>query len=160
MIVYYFHMEVPADECWATIQQLFDAQARLEERFSNGLGSIHGLSLKDTLLLLHVAQADGGRLSRIDLARRLSISPSTVTRTTTPLEKRGLLGRESSVRDARFAYVVLTDAGRRAVTDASATLERLSAGAFGKDWSAGEVASLASQLSRLGYRTPGAIRPL
>lgn len=148
-------MEVYSKYCWAAVQQLFDAQARLEERFSNGLGSIHGLSLKDTLLLLHVAQAEGGRLSRIDLAKRLSISPSTVTRTTAPLEKRGLLGRESSERDARYAYVVLTDAGRRAVTDASASLERLAAGAFGQDWSAGDVATLASLLGRMGYRPSG-----
>jgi DNA-binding MarR family transcriptional regulator len=153
-------MEIYIKDCWAAIQQLFDSQARLEERFANGLGSIHGLSLKDTLLLLHVAQAEGGRLSRIELAKRLSISPSTVTRTTAPLEKRGMLGRESSARDARYAYVVLTDAGRRAVTDASATLERMSAGAFTPDWTAAEVTTLTSLLGRLAHRPLGAIRPL
>lgn len=153
-------MEISVKDCWAAIQQLFDSQARLEERFANGLGSIHGLSLKDTLLLLHVAQAEGGRLSRIELAKRLSISPSTVTRTTAPLEKRGMLGRESSARDARYAYVVLTDAGRRAVTDASATLERMSASAFTPDWTAAEVGKLTSLLGRLAHRPLGAIRPL
>ena len=129
-------MEVNTPNYWAAIQQLFDAQARLEERFANALGSIH-------------------RLSRIELAKRLSISPSTVTRTTAPLEKRGMLGRESSARDARYAYVVLTDAGRRAVTDASATLERLSAGAFTQDWTADEVGTLTSLLGRLANRPGG-----
>jgi DNA-binding MarR family transcriptional regulator len=149
-------MEISIANPWVTIQHLFDSQARLEERFANTLGSIHGLSLKDTLLLLHVAHADGGRLSRIELAKRLSISPSTVTRTTAPLEKRGLLGRESSVRDARYAYVVLTDAGKRAVVDASTTLERLSAGVFAQGWTAEEVATLTALLGRLAGRYPGA----
>lgn len=157
MIVYCFHMEIVNSNCWAAAQQLFDAQARLEERFANALGSIHGLSLKDTLLLLHVAHAEGGRLSRIELARRLSISPSTVTRTTAPLEKRGLLGRESGVRDARYAYVVLTDAGKQAVADASTTLERLSAGVFAQGWTAAEVATLTALLGRLADRYPGAM---
>ena len=79
-----------------------------------------------------------------------------MTRTTAPLEKRGLLGRESSVRDARYAYVVLTDAGKRAVVDASATLERLSAGVFAQGWTADEVATLTVLLGRLAGRYPGA----
>ena len=66
-----------SDASFAAILRLFRAHASLEEQFSNGLGSIHGLSLKDTLLLMHVAHAEGGRLSRIELARRLSVSPST-----------------------------------------------------------------------------------
>src|SRR5258708_4034089 len=110
---------------FAAVLRLFQAHARLEERFASGLGALHGLSLKDTLLLMFVAHAEGGRLSRIELAKRLSVSPSTVTRTTAPLEKRGLLGREANQRDARYAYVVLTKAGRRAVAEAEATMARL-----------------------------------
>ena len=135
--------------------RLFRAHARLEERFSAGLGSIHGLSLKDTLLLMHVAHAEGGRLSRIELAKRLSVSPSTVTRTTQPLEKLGFLGRESNQRDARYAYVVLTKAGRRAVGEAEATLARLSANVFRDRWSAAEIKSLAALLGWLTADLPG-----
>jgi len=129
--------------------RLFQAHARLEERFASGLGAVHGLSLKDTLLLMYVAHAEGGRLSRIELAKRLSVSPSTVTRTTAPLEKRGLLGREANQRDARYAYVVLTKAGRRAVADAEATMARLADDAFRDRWSAAEIKSLSSLLSWL-----------
>src|SRR5260221_14711496 len=129
--------------------RLFQAHARLEERFASGLGAVHGLSLKDTLLLMYVAHAEGGRLSRIELAKRLAVSPSTVTRTTAPLEKRGLLGREANERDARYAYVVLTKAGRRAVSDAEATMERLADGAFRDRWGASEIKSLSSLLTWL-----------
>jgi len=154
MIAYYFHMEIQTKNRWAAVQQLFDAQARLEERFANTLGAIHGLSLKDTLLMLHVGHAEGGRLSRIELAKRLSVSPSTVTRITAPLEKRGLLGRESNAGDARYAYVVLTEAGQRAIVDASATLEGASARLFEKAWTDAEIASLTHLLGKLSLGYP------
>ena len=142
-------METLSDPAAVAALRLFRASARLEEKFNSALGAVHGQSLKDALLLMHVAQAEGGRLSRIELGKRLSVSPSTVTRTTTPLEKRGLLGRESHAHDARFAYVVLTKAGRRAVTDAEATFERLAAEIFRDRWKGAEIETLASLLGRL-----------
>jgi len=142
-------METLSENTAVAIQHLFRAGARLEERFGASLGAVHGLSLKDALLLMHVAHAEGGRLSRIELAKRLSVSPSTVTRTTLPLEKLGFLGREANARDARFAYVVLTRAGRRAVAEAGATFERLSAEVFGAAWKRTDVDALAALLGRL-----------
>ncbi len=142
-------MEISSEAAAVASLRLFQASARLEEKFANALGSIHGLSLKDALLLMHVADAEGGRLSRIELAKLLSVSPSTVTRTTAPLEKRGLLGRESHAHDARFAYVVLTKAGQRAVAEAEATFERLAADIFRDRWTAAEGDTLATLLGRL-----------
>jgi DNA-binding MarR family transcriptional regulator len=149
LIPYCFHMETSSEPGAIAALRLFRAGARLEEKFASVLGAVHGLSLKDALLLMHVAEAEGGRLSRIELAKLLSVSPSTVTRTTAPLEKRGLLGRESHAHDARFAYVVLTKAGRRAVTDAAATFERLSAEIFRDRWKAAEIETLGTLLGRL-----------
>ena len=142
-------METSSDTAATAALCLFQASARFEEKFNSALGSVHGLSLKDALLLRYVADAEGGRLSRIELAKRLSVSPSTVTRTTAPLEKRGLLGRESHAHDARFAYVVLTKAGQRAVADAQATFERLSAEIFRDRWKGAEIETLATLLGRL-----------
>jgi len=142
-------METYSENAAIAVLRLFQAGARLEERFAASLGAVHGLSLKDALLLMHVADAEGGRLSRIELAKRLSVSPSTVTRTTAPLEKLGFLGRESHERDARFAYVVLTKAGQRAVAEAEATFERLSAEVFGTGWKRADVDTLGTLLGRL-----------
>ena len=142
-------METSSDPAAVGTLRLFRASARLEEKFNSALGSIHGLSLKDALLLRYVAEAAGGRLSRIELAKLLSVSPSTVTRTTAPLEKRGFLGRESHAHDARFAYVVLTKAGRRAVADAEATFERLAADIFRDRWKGAEIETLGALLGRL-----------
>lgn len=142
-------METSSEFAAIATLRLFQAGARLEEKFAAGLGAVHGLSLKDALLLMHVADAEGGRLSRIELAKLLAVSPSTVTRTTAPLEKRGFLGRESHAHDARFAYVVLTKAGQRAVADAEATFTRLAADVFQDRWKSDEIETLGVLLGRL-----------
>lgn len=142
-------METSSETAAIASLRLFQASAKLEEKFAAVLGAVHGLSLKDALLLMHVADAEGGRLSRIELAKCLSVSPSTVTRTTAPLEKRGFLGRESHAHDARFAYVVLTKAGRRAVADAEATFARLAAEILRDPWKESEIVTLGTLLGRL-----------
>jgi DNA-binding MarR family transcriptional regulator len=128
---------------------LLRAHARIEERFGNALGSIHGLSLKELLLLMHLAASPKSRLSRIELARRLHVSASTVTRMTAPLEKIRAVGRQADPRDARLAYVVLTPAGQRLANDARATLESLAEALFRDRWSKAEVATLADLAGRL-----------
>lgn len=137
------------------VLHLLRAHARIEEAFSGKLGAVHGLSLKETLLLTHLARAERERLSRVDLAKRLCVSPSTVTRMAIPLEKIGLIGRESDPRDARLAYVVLTDAGQSLVAQATETLERLSADVFSDRWSETEIERLGSLLGRLTASLPG-----
>jgi DNA-binding MarR family transcriptional regulator len=134
---------------------LLRAHARIEERFGNALGSIHGLALKELLLLMHLDGAPKARLSRIELARRLHVSASTVTRMTQPLEKRRMVGRQADPRDARLAYVVLTPAGQRLVKDARATFERASENLFRDRWSRHETASLGELLGRLTAGLPG-----
>lgn len=139
----------------SAVLRLLRAHARLEERFAGELGSVHGLALKEVLLLMHLERAPRARLSRIDLAKRLSISPSTVTRMTLPLEKLGVVGREADARDARLSYVVLTEAGRELVANARATLERMSVEVFRDRWTKPEMTSLADLLGRMTAGLPG-----
>jgi DNA-binding MarR family transcriptional regulator len=139
----------------SSVLTLLRAHARIEEQFGNALGSIHGLALKELLLLMHLAAAPKARLSRIDLAKRLHVSASTVTRMAQPLEKLGMVGRQSDPRDARLAYVVLTAAGLRLVKDSRATLERLADNLFRDRWSRQEIAALADLLGRLTAGLPG-----
>jgi DNA-binding MarR family transcriptional regulator len=65
------------------------------------------------------------------------------------MEKIGLVARQADPRDARLAYVVLTEAGLTLVGDVRKTLERRSAELFRDRWSDAEVASLAKLLGRL-----------
>jgi DNA-binding MarR family transcriptional regulator len=136
---------------------LLRAQAGIAERFNRGLGLIHGLGLNEVLLLMHLERAPLSRLSRVELAQRLSISPSTVTRMTAPQEKIGVVGRQSNPRDARLAYVVLTPAGRKAIANARASLEVMAADVFRDRWTEAEIEALGSLLGRFTAGQPGDI---
>ena len=140
---------------FTAVLHLLHAHAGIAERFNRGLGSIHGLGLNEVLLLMHLERAPLSRLSRVDLAQRLSVSPSTVTRMTAPLEKIGMVGRQSNLRDARLAYVVLTAAGRKAVANARASLDQMAGGVFRNLWTEEEIANLATLLGRLAVGQPG-----
>ena len=106
--------------------RLARAEAVLVRRFDNALGSHHGISFSDFQLLNHLARAPGGRLRRVDLAERVGLTASGVTRTLLPLEKIGLITRQSDPRDARVGYAVITNAGHEMVVNATAVVDLVS----------------------------------
>jgi DNA-binding MarR family transcriptional regulator len=136
---------------------LLRAAALVQERFAGELGSVHGLALGEALLLMHLERAPLQRLTRVDLAKRLHASASTVTRMATPMEKTGLVVRQSDPRDARLAYVALTEAGMKVVAEVRQTLEKRSAELFRDRWSETEIASLSRLLGRLTAGEPGTL---
>ncbi len=98
------------------------AVATWENRADGELGAIHGIGLSDFAAMHHLAEASGTRLRRVDLARRLALTPSGVTRLLAPLERRGLVDREADGNDARATYAVLTRSGKALVRDATGTV--------------------------------------
>ncbi len=140
---------------FSAIMHLLRAAALIEERFAGELASVHGLALKDALLLMQLDRAPGSRLSRIDLSKRLNVSPSTVTRMAMPMEKLGLVGRLADARDARLAYVVLTEAGKTLITETTATLKQKCLDVFRDRWGKQEIALLSDLLGRLTAGQPG-----
>ncbi len=136
----------------STVFKLLRAAAALTQRLDGALGSLHGLSVNEAMLLMILEASPLNRASRIDLARRLYLSASTVTRMARPLEKLGMVTREPDPRDARLAYVALTDAGRERIAEARATVEARATELFRDRFRDGEVAALAALLGRL---TPG-----
>jgi DNA-binding MarR family transcriptional regulator len=137
------------------VLRLIRAQSHLQNRFAAELGGVHGLSANELMLLMHLDQAAGGRLRRVDLAERLDLSQSSVTRMAAPMEKLGWIGRAEDPRDARVGYVVLTAAGRRLARDGAKTLGQLSASLFGDHWTEKEIETLARLLGRLTINLPG-----
>jgi DNA-binding MarR family transcriptional regulator len=107
--------------------RLSRASTALTRRFDAALGNHHGISFADYQLLKHLARAPGARLRRVDLAERLGLTASGVTRSLLPLEKIGLVGRQSDPRDARVGFASITPAGSELVADADATVELVSA---------------------------------
>jgi DNA-binding MarR family transcriptional regulator len=87
------------------------AHASTTRRFNAELVVSHGLTLNDYEVLLHLYRADGHRLHRVDLAARVMLTPSGITRLLEGLERCGYVERASCEADARVSYAQLTDAG-------------------------------------------------
>jgi DNA-binding MarR family transcriptional regulator len=138
----------------ATLRLLRSASL-IEEKISGAISAVHGLSLKEAFLLMHLESETGQRLTRVELSRRLHMSASTVTRMTAPLEKIGLVARESDPRDARLAFVVLTDAGKTRIGEVRTTLGEQASRIFQDRWSEYDVSRLSDFLARLVANAPG-----
>jgi DNA-binding MarR family transcriptional regulator len=110
------HLSPPAVRAWTN---LLRAHAATSRALSAELQSRHGLSLNAYEALHELSVAEGGRMRRIDLARRLALTPSGITRLLEGLEASGFVTRRECVSDLRVAYAELTDAGRAKLDEAS-----------------------------------------
>jgi DNA-binding MarR family transcriptional regulator len=110
--------------------------------------SAHGISLADLAILRELRREPSQKLRRSELAQRLGVTPSGIARQVAPLERIGLVARESHDRDARLALVVLTDTGARIVDDALETAEAAADRALAARWSDNERERLSKLLSR------------
>lgn len=126
---------------------------QVTENFRAGLASefssVHGISVNEFLLMLHLERAAANRLSRVDLAKRMHVSASTITRMAAPMEKIGLVGREVDERDARLVFVVATEAGRTKTSDALATFSKRAGYLFKDRLDDDEVDRFTSMLRRM-----------
>jgi DNA-binding MarR family transcriptional regulator len=128
--------------------RLSRAHATLTRRLDNSLSSLHGLSFVDFTILYYLDRAAGAKLRRIDLAERLGMTASGVTRTLLPLEKLGLVSRKPDPRDARVGFAALTDAGRRLFKYALDSIEPLAQEAT-QSMTAEQLDTLLSPLAQL-----------
>ncbi len=96
---------------------LMNLQAKIQKRAGSAL-SVHGLGLSDYFVLNQLHIAPFQKMRRNELAERVGLSPSGITRLLNPLEKIGLVEKESNPRDARVSLVALTDAGKQIYEDA------------------------------------------
>lgn len=128
--------------------RLARAQALIVRRFDSILGNLHGLSFGDYQVLYHLQRAPGARLRRIDLAERLALTASGITRSLMPLEKIGLVARQADARDARVGYAVITEAGQALLIHADATAQALGQELL-QDAPAEQLGALSAVLGRL-----------
>jgi MarR family transcriptional regulator, organic hydroperoxide resistance regulator len=121
------------------------AHASLTLKLDDELGTHHGLSLADFILLRLLAMADEGRMASVDLVRPLGVQLSSVMREVVRLEKIGLVQRETSPVDST-RIIALRPAGRRVLAEALATAETLCAEAL-RGLPPGDLAGTAATLS-------------
>jgi len=106
-----------------TLMNLAKVQAVISRRFDRL--NIHGIGFNDFMILYLLHQSADEKMRRVDLADKIGITASGITRVLLPLEKRGLVTREANERDARVSYVVLTLAGKQLFEDAEKTANLL-----------------------------------
>ena len=92
---------------------LLATHATLIARLDAELEREHGLPLTSYEVLLYLGDAEGGRLRMGELADRLLLSRSGITRLVDRLERQGMIERERCENDGRGFNAVLTAAGRR-----------------------------------------------
>lgn len=97
-------------------------QSVIAKKFDARL-SLHSISLSDFMILLHLSRAPQQKLRRIDLAEKVGLSASAITRKLAPLEKIGMVSREKNARDARVSFVKLAEGGKRTLEDALKSAE-------------------------------------
>jgi DNA-binding MarR family transcriptional regulator len=74
------------------------------------------------MILFYLNQAPDNKLRRIDLANCLGLTASGITRMLLPMEKIGLVKRDTIDSDARARYAILSSAGKRVLGDGLARI--------------------------------------
>ncbi len=105
--------------------------ALLSRRLGNQL-SAHGISLNEYLILHCLASSPQRALARVDLAEKLAISASGITRLVAPMEKIGLVEKQANPRDARQSLVRLSAGGEGIYKDASVTFAHGASDSLGR----------------------------
>lgn len=97
------------------------AQAAVIRELNAELVTGHGLTINDYEVLLHLSRAPERSLRRVDLAERVVLTPSGITRLLAGLERAGWVERAECSSDARVSYARLTDAGHAKLREAAPT---------------------------------------
>ena len=113
-----------------------------------------GCPLTSYEVLVHLSEADGGRMRMCDLAESILLSRSGLTRLVDRLERDGLLGAAACADDARGSFATLTPAGAEKLAEARATPLAGVRALFLEHFSEAEL-----ELGALGARAPAQRSP-
>lgn len=106
--------------------RVISLQNKIQKRIGGAL-SVHGIGLSEYLVLNQLSIAPGQTMRRGDLAERVGLSPSGITRLLNPMEKIGLVEKKANPRDARASLVSLTAAGDKIFEEARVAFRHASA---------------------------------
>jgi DNA-binding MarR family transcriptional regulator len=100
---------------------LLKAHAALTGALDDQLRRAHGLSVPAYEVLMFLGDSERGKLRMAEIAERVLLSRSGLTRLVDRLVADGLVERDHCADDGRGSYAVLTDAGRAKLTAARRT---------------------------------------
>jgi DNA-binding MarR family transcriptional regulator len=102
-------------------QALLHAHHQVTRTLDAELREEHDLTLGEYDVLLRLVRAPDRTLRMTEIAQRILISPSGLTRVVDGLEEKGWVQRRRDSDDARVVRARLTDAGREKVRKAART---------------------------------------
>lgn len=142
--------ETFTDKTSAAWASLLRATASLSRTLNAELVAEHGLTLSDYEALLVLSRAPERRLKRVELAQRVLLTPSGITRLLDGLQAAGYVEKASCPSDARVTYAVLTEAGLEKLEEAAPNHLRDVRELFGAAFSDDELDTLQELLARVG----------
>ena len=123
--------------------------AAVTRQYNAELLATHGLTINDFDVLAQLARAPERALKRVELAERVLLTPSGITRLLEGLERHGYVERAKCASDARVTYALLTDAGFAKLREASETHLEGIRSHFAERFSGEELDALGELLTRL-----------
>lgn len=129
----------------AEVTQSLDAELRVQ----------HGITLSAYEVLLFLEEADGNRMRMTDLASRVLLTRSGITRSVDRLVQQGLVTRAAAETDGRGLYAELTSAGAELLRAAGRTHRAGIRRQYLDHLSDAEQATLGDVWSRLGEPAAG-----
>lgn len=139
-------------------RQLLCVESHLEDRLDVELREGHELSLAEYGVLVNLSEAGPQGLRMSELAERLLLSRSGLTRRIDSMVRAGLVERRSCPNDGRGSFASLTPAGASRLEEAAPThvagVRRYLIDALG-----GDLSGLASGLSRIQAALGGTGEP-
>ncbi len=88
-------------------------------------GRLNGLGFSEFMILFTLSLAPDEKMRRIDLADKIGLTASGVTRLLVPMEKIGLVSRDTTEHDARVRFVTLAPGGKEKLAEALSRAEEL-----------------------------------
>jgi DNA-binding MarR family transcriptional regulator len=128
------------------------AHAAVTRQFNAELLATHELTINDFDVLAQLSRAPEQALKRVDLAERVLLTPSGITRLLKGLEEAGYVSNRPCAEDARVTYAVLTPKGKRKLEQARKTHVASVRALFSERFEKDELETLASLLERLPQR--------
>ena len=134
----------PEMRAWTT---LIDVTSGVMATLDTELRAAHGLSIGEYEVLVHISEAPDHSIRMTDLAARLKLSPSGITRRIDGLVKSGLVERRQCPSDRRGSNAVLTEKGLQRLREAAPTHVRGVRAHFVDQLTERQLANLASALA-------------
>ena len=110
-----------SDDELAAWHGMLTLYSRVMRDLDRDLLASHQISIREFDVLITLANAPDRRLRMSDLAQRVMLTPSGLTRLVERLERARLVERQTDPSDARSFRAVLTDPGAQRLEEARAT---------------------------------------